>query len=279
MRVAKHTRHNIALMQALRFVHMNIYEDISLEEVSSYVGLSPYYFHKLFTRYTGEAFKSYIRRIRLQNAAFRLRVEPSKIIDIAFDSGFHTHESFSRAFTKRFNTLPSAYKKALPSTTFRASLRDFTIEYFQATTCQYKSHVGAYEDVLTPEYSGSLWQQLACEHTPKSLLNHELYGVSYDNPSIVQGKDIRYDACIALSDMQPTHPTLTLKAGQYLTVKHVDSTQYLSQSYLYLIYDYLPHHQLKIDYNEPPFEQYHLQNNSGEICISYVTIYIPLLAQ
>jgi AraC family transcriptional regulator len=53
----------------------------------------------------------YIRAVRLSRAAVRLRDESVKIVDVAFDFVFDSHEGFTRAFSKAFGMTPRSYSQ------------------------------------------------------------------------------------------------------------------------------------------------------------------------
>jgi AraC family transcriptional regulator len=55
--------------------------------------------------------KQFTLRIRLDRAASELLTSNRSIIEIALAFGFENHETFSRAFRKRFQLSPSAYRK------------------------------------------------------------------------------------------------------------------------------------------------------------------------
>jgi len=52
----------------------------------------------------------HIGTIRLSCAANRLKYENEKIIDVAFDFVFGSHETFTRAFSKQFGITPKLYE-------------------------------------------------------------------------------------------------------------------------------------------------------------------------
>jgi AraC-like DNA-binding protein len=52
-----------------------------------------------------------VRRARLRRAAERLLAEPSRIIDIALDSGFSDVSNFNHAFRAEFGVSPSSYRR------------------------------------------------------------------------------------------------------------------------------------------------------------------------
>jgi hypothetical protein len=52
--------------------------------------------------------------VRLTRAAVRLRDEDVKIVDVAFDFVFDSHEGFTRAFSKAFGMTPRSYAQTKP---------------------------------------------------------------------------------------------------------------------------------------------------------------------
>ncbi len=106
--------HRKALWNALIYIQNHLDAPLTLEGVAKVAGYSAYHFHRLFKQFTGESIKAYIRRLRLEQTAFRMRVSRSQIIDVALDSGYFTHETFSRAFRQRFDLNPSQYQQSLP---------------------------------------------------------------------------------------------------------------------------------------------------------------------
>lgn len=56
----------------------------------------------------------YIRCLRLSKAAVALRNEKVRVIDVAFDFVFDSHEGFTRAFSKQFGVTPHKYARNAP---------------------------------------------------------------------------------------------------------------------------------------------------------------------
>ncbi|MEG0378554.1 MAG: helix-turn-helix domain-containing protein, partial [Eubacterium sp.] len=57
----------------------------------------------------------YIRAIRLSQAALKLRDSDAKVVDVALDFVFDSHEGFTRAFSKTFGITPHRYSKDPPA--------------------------------------------------------------------------------------------------------------------------------------------------------------------
>jgi AraC-like DNA-binding protein len=59
---------------------------------------------------TGVTPHQYVLRARLRHAALRLAGEDTKIVDIAFDSGFNDVSNFNHAFRVEFGMSPRAWR-------------------------------------------------------------------------------------------------------------------------------------------------------------------------
>ena len=96
------------------YIDLHINEPVSLYSLSQAAGYSPWHCAKIFKELTGKAPFEYMRSIRLSQAAMQLRDEKVKVIDVAFDFVFDSHEGFTRAFAKQFGITPQKYSKAPP---------------------------------------------------------------------------------------------------------------------------------------------------------------------
>jgi AraC-like DNA-binding protein len=92
--------------------HMN--EKITLKQLSEAAGYSPWHSTRIFKELTGRNPFDYIRSLRLSKAALKLRDEEHRIIDVAFDFVFDSHEGFTRAFSREFGLSPKRYSKETP---------------------------------------------------------------------------------------------------------------------------------------------------------------------
>ena len=101
------------MLDVLMHIEANLMRELPLEELAEVAGFSPYHFHRIFSELQGEKVKEYIRRLRLERAVYRLKVSTDNVLDIALESGFKTHESFTRAFGERFDLAPSEFRSWL----------------------------------------------------------------------------------------------------------------------------------------------------------------------
>ena len=96
------------------FIERHITEPITLHMLAQAAGYSPWHAARIFKELTGKTPFDYIRTLRLARAAVKLRDEETRIIDVALDFVFESHEGFTRAFSKEFGMNPRHYTKNKP---------------------------------------------------------------------------------------------------------------------------------------------------------------------
>ncbi|MEZ4357236.1 MAG: AraC family transcriptional regulator [Eubacteriales bacterium] len=108
-----------AVSRMQKYIEEHITRPITLLELSRYAGYSPFHCTRIFREIVGKSPFEYIRALRLSKAALTLRDGNKRVIDVAFDYLFDSHEGFTRAFSKEFGITPYRYKrKPKPITLF-----------------------------------------------------------------------------------------------------------------------------------------------------------------
>ena len=103
-----------AVQRMQDYIEEHIQEYISLHMLAKAANYSPWYAAKIFKELTGKTPFEYIRELRLSKAALKLRDTDRKVVDVAFDFVFDSHEGFTRAFSKQFGMTPKDYSKNTP---------------------------------------------------------------------------------------------------------------------------------------------------------------------
>lgn len=101
----------MAVQHMQEYIEANILRKITLKKLAVAAGYSPWHATKLFKEVTSKAPFQYIRALRLTKAALILRDSDEKVIDVAMDFVFDSHEGFTRAFSKEFGMPPSKYSQ------------------------------------------------------------------------------------------------------------------------------------------------------------------------
>ncbi|AFJ62783.1 MULTISPECIES: AraC family transcriptional regulator [Bacillus] len=114
---------------ALTYIEENLTNDIDFKEAARLAFCSEYHFKRMFSFLTGISLSEYIRRRRLTLAAFELKDSRVKVIDLAIKYGYHSPDSFARAFQNLHGIRPSEARhnghslKAYPRMTFQLSIK------------------------------------------------------------------------------------------------------------------------------------------------------------
>ncbi|TCP47973.1 AraC family transcriptional regulator [Tumebacillus sp. BK434] len=99
------------VQQTIEYIEDHLTSELELAELAAVACYSAYHFHRLFQMLTGMTVMNYIRNRRLDRAACELIRTKDNILDIALEYGFGSHETFTRAFKRVFQTTPGAYRK------------------------------------------------------------------------------------------------------------------------------------------------------------------------
>jgi AraC-like DNA-binding protein len=99
------------------FIERHVTEPITLHMLAEAAGYSPWHAARIFKDMTGKTPFEYIRELRLSRAAVRLMNEETRIIDVALDFVFDSHEGFTRAFSRQFGISPRTFSKNRPALT------------------------------------------------------------------------------------------------------------------------------------------------------------------
>src|SRR5580658_773694 len=98
------------IQPVLAFAAANLDEAVSLTALAEQAGLSPFHLHRIFSAAAGETPKQYTLRLRLARAALLLLRGKQSVLNVALACGFQSHETFCRAFRRRFGINPGAYR-------------------------------------------------------------------------------------------------------------------------------------------------------------------------
>ncbi|MBO5526263.1 MAG: helix-turn-helix transcriptional regulator [Clostridia bacterium] len=104
-------KEKILAVQAMQdYIMDHMTETISLADLAKTAHFSPWYAHRLFKELTGISPAEYIRKLRLSEAAKRLKNEKSRVTDLAMTLDFESLDGFTRAFVREFGMTPSEYR-------------------------------------------------------------------------------------------------------------------------------------------------------------------------
>jgi len=232
------------LLPVLVHIQANLDEDLSLDALAKRVRLSPFHFHRLFRSAVGETLKQYTQRLRLERAANRLIIFDGTILDVALDSGFQSHETFTREFKRRFQVTPRGYRQwargklkqnSASPTQLDELFDDFELSATKVTRMAqvqvaFIRHIGPYE--LVPD---TLWHKLADWARVRRLpLDLIFLGIAQDAPGITPPKKLRFDAAIVVPEAFAADRTIghqVLGPAEFAMTTHIGHYRTLPQAY------------------------------------------------
>jgi AraC family transcriptional regulator len=103
--------HSECIAEVMKYIRAHISEPLDRETLAEIAGFSIPHFHRIFTAHVGESAISYIRRLRLERAARKLRMGAVDITEVALAAGYDTHAAFSKAFKQQFGLRPSEFRQ------------------------------------------------------------------------------------------------------------------------------------------------------------------------
>jgi AraC family transcriptional regulator len=248
------------IVRTLVFIQAHLDEELELERVAAVAAFSPFHFHRIFRGLVGEPLKEHVRRLRLERAAGSLKRADEPIVDLAFQAGFETHESFTRAFKDMFGVSPSEYRTgrrgedAAPDTQGAGDIPAPEIRDLPPTRLVFLRHVGPYNEV------GATWGKLMMWAGMRGLLGPgmKMIGIVHDDPEVTPPDKVRYDAAVVVT--RPVEPqgdfgVMDLPAGAYAVFTHHGPYDSLSKTYRAIYGGWLPKSGRQLR-DTPAFEEY-----------------------
>jgi AraC family transcriptional regulator len=106
-----HQEYYKSVNRAVDFIHEHLAGQINLSDLARIVHLSEFHFHRIFKAVMNESPGDYIQRLRLEKAAFRLQTTKVSVSEIAEETGYQSVHALSKAFKKRFDRSPAAFRR------------------------------------------------------------------------------------------------------------------------------------------------------------------------
>lgn len=182
-----------ALLESVRkgiaFIESNLQNNIGVLDVADAVSYSQFYFSREFSRHTHTSIYDYILRRKISEAYKCLFETDMKIVELAFQYGFQSHEVFTRAFRKMFGENPSEVTAYKPFAVYEA-IDDSYLEFLYGL--QTEAAEAFYQECFFEVDAGSSSE--ACSDSLRLLYKENFY----ECKSIFKGR-LAGEACKTLS--------------------------------------------------------------------------------
>lgn len=118
------------LESALKTIHSNWKQAISLSEAAAQLYVSESYLSRLFKKHLGRTFTRYLVELRLTHAAADLE-KGTSVTDAAYRNGFKSDNSFIDFFKKAYGCTPGKYRQRVKQTADTAASREDVTDWLQ----------------------------------------------------------------------------------------------------------------------------------------------------
>lgn len=108
-----------AIYKTICFIETHLMDPISVADMATEASYSLYHFCRVFGKRTRHSPHDYLIRRRMTKAADQVIHTDRKLIDIALDYQFESHEGFTRAFGRVFTISPSEARQKKQVKQFR----------------------------------------------------------------------------------------------------------------------------------------------------------------
>jgi AraC family transcriptional regulator len=248
---------------AVNDIARNLDSALDLGALAAKAATSPFHFHRIFRGMVDETPLALSRRLRLERAAYWLANTDKSVAAIAYDTGFDTHEAFSRAFRSAYAVTPSSFRRrgarrielagrcgvhyrvsgATPFTPVDRGVQDMNVEVVEQAERRVATvaHVGPYNQI------GEAFMRLGELAGAAGLFDRpeapEMIAVYHDDPEVTAADALRSDAGIVIANDQPKPDGLgeiRLPAGRYARTTHLGPYELLGDAWSQFLGGWLP---------------------------------------
>ncbi len=104
------TQSKYKIEKAIEFINTNISSYLTLDSVAYHIDLSPFYFSRLFKKYTKIGFNTYLNQQRINDAKLLLTNDYIAVSDIAKKVGYNNTSYFIKQFKKQCDMTPLEFR-------------------------------------------------------------------------------------------------------------------------------------------------------------------------
>lgn len=98
------------VLEAKNYIDINYRKELTLQDISRIVNVSPQYFSKLFKEETGFNFIEYLTNSRIEKAKELIKNSPMTMKEVCYEVGYND-PNYSRLFKKIVGVSPTNYLK------------------------------------------------------------------------------------------------------------------------------------------------------------------------
>ncbi len=283
------------LCYSFKYIANHLFDVDLVKKVHKEAAISRYHFHRIFLLGTKFTLGDYIKRRRFTEIEKRVVLNSEKIIDIAVDCSYNSHEALTRAFKSFYGVSPSLYRTSPiknPLLLQEAFIpEDLNYTYYNLNDSPQLVNI---EDMKIMGISGEtslknntlndLWSSFIELIQENKLDNSYSSGftlwLSQDSNLELIGEDTKYKVALGIDYIEEDLGSLKLfevPDGLYACFNVQNSFDYIYQTYSYIYFTWLKKNKYDLS-DGVVFEEYN-NSFSKEENRGTMKIYIPIKKQ
>ncbi len=256
-------------------------EALSVEELARQFHLSTAYFSRRFKAETGQSPYAFARRVRLEESAFRLKVEPDRrITDIGCDCGY-SPSNYSWVFRRQIGQSPATFRRCAGANALRhpfchldeaglagllAQNGGIRMQKMPELFVLCRRQIGNYHAL------GGIWAGFMRACRPWRTAGSQFLVRSFDDPAITNPDACLYDVCMTVPPGCGAPGVRRIPGGWYLVLPYRGPVRNIYAAYQALFTLWLPGSGRRID-PQYSYDLYHRMGGPEDVALD---ICLPL---
>ncbi|MDE7203347.1 MAG: AraC family transcriptional regulator [Lachnospiraceae bacterium] len=281
---------NETINHAIDYILQHINGELSVDDVAAHCHFSKYHFSRMFKEETGESVYAFIKRLKLEQSAFRLKVEPNRTVtDIGYEFGY-SPSNYSWMFRQQYQTNPVNFRRSVEQATVRhafmhmaevgeraeeLSMSEMQIGEEQALDtysclesfeeCNrkiviknlpdyfvlYERRIGSYR------YLSEQWGDFIEKYQEFVTKDTQFLERTFDDPVITDTDGCLYDICMSVDRGVSLENTCTIEGGKCAVYPYKGLGKHIYAAYQTIFTVWLPRTSYELDYRSG-FDIYHM---------------------
>ena len=254
-----------AVNQAIDYIMKNIGKELSIEEIADYCHFSKFYFSRVFKEETGESIYAFIKRVKMEQSAFRLKVERGRsITDVGYEYGY-SPSNYSTVFKQHHGVTPVNFRRNIYEKSVDHLFHDQKESRFESyEECNRKVSIKNLEDcyVIYERQIGNYhnlsqdWNQFTEKYREYITEKTLFFERTYDDPTITDADSCLYDICMSVGKECPLENTYLLQGGKFAIYHYEGLVDKICKAYQTMFNVWFPQNHYEID-ERYGFDIYH----------------------
>ena len=261
---------NAIVSEGIEYILQHLYDNITLADVARHCCMSVSRFSSIFKEQTGESVYSFIKRLKMEQSAFRLKLETERSITDIGESYGYSSSNYSWAFSQYHKVSPAQFRKTLDTSgeEIESIIKriDSIVRYEIKPDYEvmYERSIGNYDELKTH------WCMFMDRYKDEMDEDTIFFERTFDDPTITDKNHCIYDICMTSKNIRAYENTSVLQGGKFLIYPYKGYLKDIITEHQQLIGIWFPAKNLELD-ERYAYDRYYFVREDGymefDICI------------